>query len=731
MQEKLEPGPITLAKGALIGGRYEILAPVAKGGMGVVYKANQVVLDRTVAIKVLQLAEEDETHCERFKTEAKAAASLTHPNIVAVYDYGDLDDGRPFLVMEFIEGKTLGRLLRKEGPLTERRAINLFIQVCLGLSCAHQQNIIHRDLKPGNIILVQSAGSEIAKLIDFGLAKRIFEDQHLTRSGMILGTPFYMSPEQCRGVPTDARSDIYSLGCVLHETLAGSPPLEGDSPISTMFKHLQEMPDMEHPSIAGASYEIKTVIWRCLQKDPDHRFQTADELRVALEAALTATSSATAVAELRAVAGLVSAGQFETSSATSADSVPHFVQQSSPESGQHEFPQISWSSPSLAPARPVQPSNPSMGAPSQTPHVAFSEEFGFRNQSPAPFQEQLDSPAGINSIEHTAAPSSPSMNGSQHTTSPSSAGMSSIQQISAPSWTGTSGIQEMSSASLATDSLSVPFTAGQDTSQASWRPARKQASRIPTVVVAGTVGFIIAVALCAVGTFNISPTFRGQVLPILQAVSPQFAFQVASDLGDYHFMHDNMKSLAMYQQAESLADKMASVQTAEVAHVRTRLGRLYLLQDPANIQKSLTSSIKAKDIMVAFGETQTADFGMCVADIAFAELKMGKQDQALSDFQQAIKMLEKEPQGMDTKALLDDCYREQKELLKIAAAKSAQRAAEQQTNGITQQAAGGHTQSSPAHVRAVAASTEVTNPPARQRIKHARGRLLQRLLHRF
>ncbi len=271
-----------MAADSLIAGRYEILSSIARGGMGVVYKARQVALHRLVAVKVLPAPGEDTAVYQRFELEARSLATLSHPNIVSVFDYGQMEDGRPFLVMEFIEGLSLAHILRQQGLFDQQRAVAVISQVCDGLHCAHTQQLIHRDLKPGNILVVQTAAGETAKLIDFGLAKRFMENQQLTQSGVLIGTPLYMSPEQCRGEQTDARSDIYSLGCVLYEMLAGVPPLQGDSHISTVFKHLHELPDYDRPTMRNVNEAMKDVLRNCLQKEQQNRFASVLDLKTAL-----------------------------------------------------------------------------------------------------------------------------------------------------------------------------------------------------------------------------------------------------------------------------------------------------------------------------------------------------------------------------------------------------------------------------------------------------------------
>ena len=265
----------------VLGDRYEIGSMLGRGGMATVYRGSDRVLDRPVAIKLL--AEKyagDEKFVTRFQREARAAAGLNHPNIVSVYDTGDTD-GEHYFVMELIQGETLGDLLVREGPLAPERASRIAAGIAEALQAAHDQGLIHRDVKPGNVMLT-AAGD--VKVMDFGIARAATDDT-LTQTGLILGTASYLSPEQSRGDPVDHRSDIYSLGCVAYEMLAGRPPFSADTPLSVAYKHVNDEP--RPPSSANPSIppEMETVVMRALAKDPDARFPTANAFRQAITSA--------------------------------------------------------------------------------------------------------------------------------------------------------------------------------------------------------------------------------------------------------------------------------------------------------------------------------------------------------------------------------------------------------------------------------------------------------------
>jgi serine/threonine-protein kinase len=283
--------------GRTLPGGYVILDLVGIGGMGRVYRAEQTNLGRTVAVKIIHphLVGE-ENAAARFITEARAASRLNHPNSVAVIDFGKTEDGQLYLVMEFLRGKDLARVAYEEGPLSFRRIVSILRQTLAALSEAHHLGIIHRDLKPENIILEQTrTGQDFVKVVDFGLAKiRIDAVQpNITSPGIVCGTPEYMSPEQGRGDPLDARSDLYAVGVVFYQLLTGRLPFEAESPTQVVLMHITEQPQDPRKVVPERSIPslIADVCLMALAKDPNHRFANADEFGDALADAMTQIES--------------------------------------------------------------------------------------------------------------------------------------------------------------------------------------------------------------------------------------------------------------------------------------------------------------------------------------------------------------------------------------------------------------------------------------------------------
>ena len=262
-------------------GRYEVHRRLGRGGMAEVFLARDQLLDRPVAMKVLfpEFAT-DPAFVERFRREATAAANLNHPNIVGVYDWGEAD-GTYFIVMEFVDGRTLSEILRDEGPLHPDRVADVGADVAAALGFAHRNGVVHRDVKPGNVLVTPTGQVKVA---DFGIARAITAnaDENLTQVGTVMGTATYFSPEQARGDTVDPRSDIYSLGCVLYELLLGRPPFSGDTPVAIAYKHVQEPVVPLRQINAELPVAIEAIVLKCLAKNPANRYPSAEDLRADL-----------------------------------------------------------------------------------------------------------------------------------------------------------------------------------------------------------------------------------------------------------------------------------------------------------------------------------------------------------------------------------------------------------------------------------------------------------------
>jgi serine/threonine protein kinase len=268
--------------GTTIGARFKVQTLLGLGSWGAVYLAEDQQLKRDVAIKIMhEFLSHDELNCKRFQREGQMASHLSHLNIATVFDCGSLAGGRPFIVMEYLNGTGLDQILEREGELSIKRTISIVSQLCDGLNYAHSRGVIHRDLKPGNIIML---ANDVPKILDFGLAKWDEAGESLTASGQVVGTAEYMSPEQFQGKPIDRRSDIYSLGAIIHHMLTGQTPFEGDTLFEFIQQHLNDAPktisaarpDMYFPAA------LQNTVSRCLGKDPSERFSDCQTLKDAL-----------------------------------------------------------------------------------------------------------------------------------------------------------------------------------------------------------------------------------------------------------------------------------------------------------------------------------------------------------------------------------------------------------------------------------------------------------------
>lgn len=266
-----------------LSGRYELGEILGFGGMSEVHLARDTRLHRDVAVKVLRAdLARDPSFYLRFRREAQNAAALNHPAIVAVYDTGEAETSAgplPYIVMEYVDGVTLRDIVHTDGPMPPQRAIEIIADACQALNFSHQHGIIHRDVKPANIMISKN---KAVKVMDFGIARALADSSSVTQTAAVIGTAQYLSPEQARGEPVDARSDVYSLGCVLYEILTGEPPFVGDTPVAVAYQHVREDPVPPSHRLPGLSPFLDAVVLKALAKNPENRYQTAAEMRADL-----------------------------------------------------------------------------------------------------------------------------------------------------------------------------------------------------------------------------------------------------------------------------------------------------------------------------------------------------------------------------------------------------------------------------------------------------------------
>jgi len=271
---------MTMTPHTVVGGRYELGDQIARGGTAQVFLARDLLLGRPVALKVLfSELSADHAFVERFRREAQAAANLSHPNIVPVFDWGETDSTY-FIVMEYVDGEALSSIIRTQAPLNSAQAASVASDIAKALAYAHRHGVVHRDVKPGNVLI--TAEGQV-KVTDFGIARAIGVDEQVTQTGLVMGTATYFSPEQAQGLGVDGRSDVYALGVVLYEMVAGRPPFVGESPVAIAYQHVREQPQPPSAFNPDVPPALEAVILQAMAKLPKERYQTAEEFRADLE----------------------------------------------------------------------------------------------------------------------------------------------------------------------------------------------------------------------------------------------------------------------------------------------------------------------------------------------------------------------------------------------------------------------------------------------------------------